>query len=159
MLPEVDNKYIAQKIISTNFSSSKEVISYFTKSNMYYLYLEIIEAYDIEFTPKINKNEIVTFPQKVSYKNYPKIDFFPYKLPKTQVEQLWYKKDKVFIAEIKANYVDLKVSILPFKENGIKLLIIAEIIKKEIFVPLKILNFILNDFERIFNIVSETIKK
>ena len=153
MLPSIQGKNIAQRIINTNFKSNNDVIDYFTKPMMYYNYLEIIEAFDITYSQKMEKNKRIKFPLKINYKNYPKVDFFPYKLPKTKVIQIWNYKKNVFIGDIKTDYLQLKISILPFIEDGIKLLFIAEIIKKEIFVPNKILDFILSDFERIFNLI------
>ena len=153
MMPEIDNERIAQKIITTNFKNNREVLDYFTKSNMYYSYLEIVEAFDISFEPEVIIDKKVKFPQKITYINYPKVDFFPYTLPKTKVIQIWDKKDNTFVGDIITDYLHIKISILPFIENGIKLLFVAEIIKKEFFISSKILNFILCDFERIFKII------
>lgn len=155
MLPAIEGNHMAQRIIETKFKSNKEVINYFTMPFMYIAYLKNVEAFNISYEPQIKFGEKIKFPQKIVYDNYPKIDFFPYTLPKTKVIQIWNKDKSTFTGDIKTDYLHLKVSILPFIDNGIKLLFVAEIIKKEIFVPKKILNFIIKDFERIFHIISE----
>ena len=155
MLPVIESKNIAQKIIDTNFITNKQVLDYFTMPFMYNSYLEIVEATNIKCNPMMTENKKIEFPQTISYQNYPKIDFFPYKLPKTNVIQIWDKKDNAFIGDIKTDFLHIKISILPFIDSNIKLLFVAEIIKKKNFMPCKILNFVLEDFEKIFKTISK----
>ena len=155
MLPTIESKNIAQKIIDTNFITNKQVIDYFTMPFMYKSYLEIVEATNIRCNPLMTENKKIEFPLRISYENYPKIDFFPYKLPKTNVVQIWDKKDNAFVGDIKTDFLHVKLSILPFIESKIKLLFVAEIISKKKYMPSKILDFVLQDFEKIFNKISE----
>ena len=78
MLPVIESKNMAQKIINTNFSTNKQVIDYFTMPFMYNSYLEIVEATHIQCSPPIMENKKIEFPQTISYQNYPKLNFFPF---------------------------------------------------------------------------------
>ena len=117
MLSEIEGKNIAQRIITTNFKTNKEVLDYFTSPLMFTSYLSIVEATDIEFSPLLLNKEKINFPLKITYKNYPKLNFFPYKLPKTKIVQIWNKKNNAFVADINTDFLKIKISILPFIES------------------------------------------
>ena len=153
-IPLMNAKHIATKLINTNFKDNSEVTSYFKNPNMYYKYLNLIEATDIIFDPKLSGK--VTYPLKITYYNYPNINFFPYKLPKTKIIQLWNCNGITYTGTIITDFVRIKLIIKPQinKNNNIKLFVQSELEKKKFYIPNSIVEMVLSDFEKIFNKVN-----
>lgn len=151
MTSVVDSNMI-QNIIGTKFKSKNELIKFFSSPKIYNSYLEMVDAEKIEFNPPVRTNE-VDFPLSLSYYNCPKVNFFPYVMPKTKILQTWNKKDSIFYGLIYTNFITISITIVPFEKNQkgeVTMLFIAKIIKKKFFVPNKALEVVINDFKNIF---------
>ena len=149
-IPLMNAKYIATHVVNTNFKNQSDIVSHFTNPNVYHEYLKIVEATDITFEPNLGNK--VNFPFKMIYYNYPNINFFPYKLPKTKIIQIWDRNDLTFIGIIETEFVTIKLTIKPIcnQNSKIQLLLQGELEKKKFYVPNSIVNLILTDFEKIF---------
>ena len=151
MTSVVDTNMI-QNVIVTKFKSKNELIKFFSSPKIYNSYLDTVDAEDIEFNPPIS-GEKVESPLSLSYYNCPRVNFFPYVLPKTKILQTWNKKDSIFYGLIYTNFITISITIVPFdkdQKGDVTLLFIAKIIKKKFFVPNKALEVVINDFKNIF---------
>ena len=153
---EIENKRILKKVIETKFTTQNQVLDYFYNPISINYYLKSIQADNIKFNKEIYKNKI-DLPLVVNYDIIPKLNFFPYTLPKTKVTQKYYKENNAFITDIETKYLYVKTSVLPFIEKEIKFLIVIEILKKKKVISCKILDKIIKDYIDIYNIISEYI--
>ena len=153
---EIENKRILKKVIQTKFTTQKQVMDYFYNPMSINYYLESIEAKNIKFGSEIHNNKI-DLPFVVNYDIIPKLNFFPYTLPKTKVTQKYYKENNAFITDIETKYLYVKTSVLPFIEKEIKFLIVIEILKKKKVISCKILHKIINDYIDVYDTISEYI--
>ena len=126
----------------------QEALSLLSKPVIFNKYLDIVKATDIILEPNF-KGSYVKFPQKIIYHNYPKVNFFPYTLPKTKIIQFWEKDKYKFIGNIKCIYIELELVISIEGEENVKIVFNSEIKSKKFFVPDKILDVVIGDLKGI----------
>ena len=150
----VQSNYFTSNKILTKYTNKQQIINILTDGNFYEKYLNIVEASEVEFNPKITDlNKEIQFPFEVSYISTPKINFLPNSLTRLKINQSWNRNKDTFLGHIKTNYLEFNISIHPvFSKTHKKCMIIFNgvIIKKNILIPNSILDNILNDFGNIF---------
>ena len=154
----VNSRYISHKTIPTGFKQKSDVIDYLTQPKFYFKYLDIVDANNVKFNPKIKESDLeVKFPQEISYFSIPKIHFIPSKLTRIKVFQKWDKSGDIFSGHIKTKFIEFRISIQPVLEKHEYLLCFkGEIIQKSFIVPETYLDTILGDFGDIFLKITNT---
>ena len=154
----INANYITTLI--TDFKDKKKIVNLLTNPNYYYKYLDIIEATDINFVPKIEKSDSeIKFPQSISYYSTPKINFLPQSITKMKIYQNWSRYKDIFYGNIKTKYLEFNITIEPILRNNAYLLYFeGTLIKKNFLIPETYLDQILKDFRNIFLQITETEK-
>ena len=150
----VNSGHVSYNRISTKFTKKSDIINYLTKPKFYFKYLDIVEAKDAKFSPKLSEQDSeVVFPLEITYYAVPKFNLIPSRLTQIKVHQKWNMKNDIFCGRIKTKYIEFDITIHPLLEHKNKNYLLnfkGEIIRKSILIPEQYLNTILQDFGGIF---------
>ena len=153
-------RYVSYNQISTKFTKKSDIIRYLTKPKFYFKYLDMVEAKNAVFSPKIKETDTkVVFPQEITYYAVTKFRLIPSKLTQIKVHQIWDKKNDKFCGRIRTQYLEFDITIQPILEPKKKQYLLCfrgEIIRKNIIVPEKFLDTILEDFAGLFMKITHT---
>ena len=152
----VNSGRISYNRISTKFTKKSDMINYLTKPKFYFKYLDIIEAKDPKFSPKLSEQDSeVVFPLEITYYAVPKFNLIPSRLTQIKVHQKWNRENDIFCGHVKTKYIEFDITIQPILEHKNYMLNFkGEIVRKSILIPEKYLDSILQDFGGIFMQIS-----
>ena len=153
----VSANYITENQIVTNFRDKQKIINLLTKPSFYYKYLDIVDAKNIIFIPKIeDPDSEIKFPQSITYYSVPKINFLPSFIKKMRIDHTWTREGDIFFGNIKTKYLEFNMTIEPILKKQIYLLNFeGTLIKKNFLIPEKYLDQILKEFGEIFLKITE----
>lgn len=140
-------KSVKKDILVTDLKK-QEALNLLTKPVIFNKYLDIVKATDIILEPEF-EGPYIKFPQKISYNNFPRVNFFPYTLPKTKIVQLWKRDKNKFLGSIKCIHIELDIIISIEGNENVKIIFYSEIINKKFYVPDKILDVVIGDLKGI----------
>lgn len=141
-------------LVHTQYKNISELSLDISKPEFFYNYLKIVKAEEINFDPSVENKNIIKFPQEITYKCIPDIPLIPKTFGKIKIKQLWKLSNNDFIGTITSDLITFNVKIIPFLyKEKVSLIFQGNLINKSFFVPSQVLNQILLDMERIFNII------
>ena len=151
----VDSSIFNTLLVHTNYKNISQLSLDISKPSFFNSYLNLVNAEDIDFIPSLENKNIVNFPQEIIYNCIPNIQFIPKSVGKIKIHQLWELNNGVdFSGLITTDLITFKVKIIPFiYKNNVSLIFEGNIIKKSFFVPSQVVNQIIKDMERIFNLI------
>ena len=150
--------YITTNKVVTKFKDKKKIVNLLTNPKFYHKYLDVVDASDIEFKPKIeNLNSQVEFPQSITYYSTPKINFLPSSITKMKIQQKWERNEDKFQGNIKTKYLEFNITVEPIlTSKNYSLIFKGTLIKKNFLIPKQYLDQVLKEFGDIFLKISES---
>ena len=153
-------KFTCHHVIKTDFTSKSELMNIMTSKDYYNYYLEEVKADNITFKPECKGNKL-NYPQTIEYYSKPKITLFPMKFPRINIIQKWNKENEIMKGNIKCKFIDfdLDLNIVKNESDYVVIEMNGSINNKLFFLPNKVLNLAINDYEGIFHkIIKKFIK-
>lgn len=143
--------YLYENLIKTNFTTCSELNNFLETPCFFETYLYKINAENISYSPPIKVN--FSYPQKINYKFIPKIPSIPnFLIKKINIEHNWEKNNNTLNGTIISEFATFNVSTSSKKINDtVYLNLNGNIIKKKIFIPNNIINFMMDQFCEIFS--------
>ena len=154
----INANYITTNKVMTKFKEKKKIVNLLTNPKFYHKYLDVVDASDIEFKPKIEDlNSQVEFPQSITYYSTPKINFLPSSITKMKIQQQWERNGDKFQGNIKTKYLEFNITIEPIlTKKKYSLSFKGTLIKKNFLIPKQYLDQVLKEFGDIFLKISES---
>jgi hypothetical protein len=154
MLFMIKGEYISNYNIKTSFKTNDELIKLIDSPFFFDSYLERIGASQIEYDPVAENNSFV-YPQNVHYKFTPNINFIPsFLLKKINVHHNWNKLNHSLHGKIESELLSFNLTLEPYNYNeSVYLNMTGIMIDKKSFIPNKVMDHMLNEFQNIFKFI------
>ena len=143
------NSYKTYNLFRTKLTTKSKIVESLTDPEFFRFYLEHINAKNIVWSPSLEKNLILTYPQKISYRSKPNLKMYPTSFPMVDFHHCWERENDFFYGNVSCKYLNTELLVRPVQYDSYHcgLLMHSKIIyKKNRFIPNSCLDEMIMDF-------------